>query len=110
MTIGRQIEDLEKQVTDALGLTMVSAAATAAIFSLSMSCLTNTGLKPLVDSFIHLQVIVHVMLINIFSFSSIENFYSYLLKISNAQMYDPSLILVSVLPIEMNKPMNLHFG
>ena len=39
--MGRQIEEMEQEVTDALGLTVVSAAATAAIFSLSMSCLTN---------------------------------------------------------------------
>ena len=91
-------------------MTVVSAAATAAVFSLGIGCLTNHGLKPLVDAFIHLQLIVHIMLLNLFTFASIESYYKYLLTVSNAEMYDAQPILTEILKIEPSDPMNQHFS
>ena len=89
--IGRQMKDAyETEAIKTLAETLVAVVATTATLTLSMSCFTGVGLKPILDSFKNIQVIVHYMLIDSFSLASCELFFSNLLMISNVQVFDPT--------------------
>ena len=84
---------------------MTAAAAVATISVLvtlpfSLNSIISLALKRLLDSFKHLQIIVHIMLIDLFSVAHCEIFFGYLLNISNLQVYDPSETMTDALPVD----------
>ena len=99
--VQRQIRsETEKEISQSLGQLMVATVSIATITSLSLSCIAQVGLKRLIDSFKNLQIIVHIMLIDLFSVAHCEIFFGYLLNISNLQVYDPSETMTDALPVD----------
>ena len=93
---------------------MTAAAAVATISVLvtlpfSLNSIISLALKRLLDSFKHLQIIVHIMLIDVFTVAHCEVFIGYVLQISNLQLLDLSEPMVENLPVNENEAINLHF-
>ena len=66
---------------------MTALAATAAVLvslPLGLNLITQLALKRLLDAFKNLQIIVHIILIDMFAVAHSENFFKHLLQISNA--------------------------
>ena len=59
----------------------------------------QVGLKPLIDAFKSLQLIIHVMLINEYTFESQMAFFDTLLKIANFEVFEPDDLLSKTLPV-----------
>ena len=101
--ISRQVfEPDDIEMVETLGDMLIVFVASAAALTLSMSCFTGIGLKPIIDSLKTLQIIVHYMLIVTFSVAQCEIFFSKLLLISNMQVFDPSSIFIEYLPVVKN--------
>ena len=56
-----------------------------------------------------LQIVVHVILINIFCVSHAEAFFSFILNIVSFEFYDPADFLVDKFKADQNDPINEHF-
>ena len=86
-------------IVETIADTLVSYVAVAAVFTLSMSCCTGIGLKPILDSFKNIQVILNIMLIDLFSVAICEVFFAKLLQIANIEVIDPSSWFIKYLPV-----------
>ena len=75
--------------TAAIGTTMEAAATVAAAGSFATSIFMQAGLKPLIEAFKSLQLIIHVMLIEEYTFESQQAFFDTLLKIANFEIFEP---------------------
>ena len=66
-------------------ITAVQVAAAAVIVSMpcSFSLFAKLALKRFLDAFKSLQIIVHIMLIDVFTVAHCEEFFGFILKISN---------------------------
>lgn len=87
----------------------VAAVSVLVIMPCSLSFISQLVLKRLLDAFKSLQIIVHVMLIDLFSVAHCEVFFGYVLQISNLQFFDPSGPMVDTLPVFENEAINIHF-
>ena len=57
----------------------------------------------------HLQIIVHIMLINVFLVAHAEVFIQALLGIVSFELYDLTDVYLNVFSLEMTDPVNEHF-
>ena len=73
----------DKMITESLGQFAIIMVGLAVTTTFSVSCFAQIGLKRLIDSFKNLQIIVHIMLIDLFTVANCETFFSYLLMITN---------------------------
>ena len=76
-------DEEDKVLSESFGQFAVIMVGLAATTTFSLSCFAQIGLKRLIDSFKNLQIIVHVMLIDLFTVANCETFFSYLLMITN---------------------------
>ena len=87
----------------------MGAAIVTVITTLSLSCCLEISLKPLLDAVKHLQIIVNIMLIDLYMYAKTEKFYARLREIMYFQAIDPTSFLVKYLPIKIDKPVSIHF-
>ena len=88
---------------------VVASISVLAALPCSLNIVTSLALKRLLDSFKHLQIIVHIMLIDVFTVAHCEVFIGYVLQISNLQLLDLSKPMAEILPVFENEAINLHF-
>ena len=67
------------------------------------------SIRPFLSAFKNLQIIVHIMLIDLFTVAHCEIFFEYILMATNLQVYDLSTYMAKYLPVVKNEAMNLHF-
>lgn len=91
------------------GQAIVAVVATAVVTTFSCSCCLNIALKPLLDAFKNLQIIVHVMLIDLYSVAHTEAFFGFLLMVCNMQVINPSQLIKESLPVDENEALNVRF-
>lgn len=102
-------DQVDEEVASGLGILVVGMVAAAASVTFSLNCWLNLALKPLLDAFKNLQIIVHIMLIDLYSVAHCETFFGYLLLVTNMEIYDPSEHFVENLPVVENDALNMHF-
>ena len=62
---------------------MVTAIAVTTVTTLSLSCILKLSVKRLLNSFKNLQIVVHIMLIDLFSVAQCEILIGEVMKMSN---------------------------
>ena len=102
------------EIAESLGeiITLYIAVATISVLAAlpcSLKIITSLALKRLLDSFKNLQIVVHILLIDVFTVAHCEVFIVYVLQISNLQLFDLSKPIVEHLPVNENEAINLHF-
>ena len=80
--------EIDLEVSEAAGeVVMIGVAATAAAVIMSMPCsisaFAKLALKRFIDAFKNLQIIVHIMLIDLFTVGHCEVYFEFILKITN---------------------------
>ena len=71
------------EVSEALGSVMATAIAVTTVTTLSLSCILKLSVKRLLNSFKNLQIVVHIMLIDLFSVAQCEILIGEVMKMSN---------------------------
>ena len=87
--IPRQVrKEIDLEISESLGELMsatalVTTAVVVVTVPLSLNLISQLALKRLLDTFKTLQIVVHIMLIDMFAVAHSEIFFRYLLQISN---------------------------
>ena len=85
-----------------LGAAATASMATTGAVTIGMNLFLQSSLNQILGQLQNLQIIVHVILINIYCVSHAEMFISYLLSIVSFEIYDPGEFLVEAFAAEEN--------
>ena len=95
-------------------MTVVAVVVGSASFvSLLTNVSFNTSLNKLLQAFKNLQIILHIMLIDIFCIQHVESFAKFVMKIVNfeIEIIDLQGYMVDnpIIEIKESEPINIHF-
>ena len=107
----RQIKPEDKAVVETIISILAVVTVTASTWSIVTNTILQTSLNKLVSFVINMQIIMTMMLINIFCTAHAELYKNYLLEIVNFEVFDYSSILVEYLsiPVVESEAFNPHF-
>ena len=96
--------EIDLEISETAGeilLAVVSTTTVAVMISMpiSLNFFAKLALKLFLDAFKNLQIIVHIVLIDLFTVAHCEVFFGFILKISNLEFFDPSKLMIDTLPV-----------
>ena len=104
-SIPRQVRnEIDLEISETAGEIMVAVVSTTTVavmisMPISLSFFAQLALKLFLDAFKNLQIIVHIVLIDLFTVAHCEVFFGFILRISNLELFDPSELMIDTLPV-----------
>lgn len=109
--IGRQLDSLEEQeILDVITTSVTGAVVSTAVTSFILNLLLQGSISRLIGMIRNIQVIVHIMLIEIYCVRHAEFFTSELFKITSFELFDMKQYYTDVFDIVDTPPIEGNFS
>ena len=103
------MSDADKDANYVLMTAIDAVVGSACIVTLISNVFFNKGLNKLLKAWENLQVVIHMVLINLFCVAAGESFTYRLMDILQFELIDLKPVYSEIFNISENRPVNIHF-